>query len=295
MAPHSAFDEEFWLDIREELRRSDAEIFSDDASTPDEVTHYTSFAGLNGIIDRREMWCTDLREVDDNRECDYGMNVIQSVITRKSVPQQFVQPVLRAKSLFGAKDRFTYFVSCFCSSGHEESRMWDRYAENGAGFAIVFDAKRLFAGADGGKAYAFEPVIYDEAIQVDKTGKVIDRAIQLQREGGMPASALERYWSKEVQFCLLVCGLRFKAPCWQYQREVRIAVAESDSLNCFVHAGKTRVAVPFKRPAVIRIARGPKSTGIETKKRALRENLICGPFYAAFCKTMNSVLVTAMR
>jgi len=88
MAPHNASDESFWLDIREELKHSDAEIFPD-YSIPDEVTHYTSFAGLEGIMGKREIWCTDLREVDDKRECDYGMDVIRRVITRKSVPEEF--------------------------------------------------------------------------------------------------------------------------------------------------------------------------------------------------------------
>ncbi len=50
MRIHKAFDEEFWIDIREELKRSDAEIFPDDSAIPDEVTHFTSLAGLEGII-----------------------------------------------------------------------------------------------------------------------------------------------------------------------------------------------------------------------------------------------------
>jgi hypothetical protein len=267
MVSHNTSDESFWLDIREELRRSDAEIFPDDSFIPDEVTHYTSFAGLKGIIEKLEMWCTDLRDVDDKRECDYGMDVIRSVIKTKSVPEQFRRAVLCQRSLFGAKDQFTYFISCFCSSGHEESCMWDRYAEHDAGFAIVFDAKMLFAGTDGGNAYAFVPVIYDEAIQVDKTTRVVDRAIQIQRERRLSARELERYWSEEVEFSLLVCGLRFKAPCWQYQREVRIAVAESNSLNRFIHADKMRVAVRFERPAIIRIVPGPKNAGTDTTEQ----------------------------
>ena len=194
------------------------------------------------------------------------MDVIRRVITCKSVPEEFRQAVLRNNSLFGAKRNFTYFISCF-SSSQDEPSMWKDYAESSAGFAIVFDGKRLSTGTDGGKAYAFTPVIYDEEIQNDKTTKVIDRAIQLQREKGLPSSELRRYWFEEVAFGLLVCGLRFKAPCWQHQREVRIAVAEDDSLNPFPHAGTMRVAVPFERPAVIRIVCGPKHAGTDTTER----------------------------
>lgn len=264
MVGHGAFDDSFWLDIREELKRSDREIFAGDSSIPDEVTHFTSLEGLKGIINKQEIWCTDIREVDDKHECDYGMKVIKSVIVRKSVPEAFSQPVLRSNSLFGAKEEFTYFVACFCSSQDYAPRMWEDYADRGRGFAIVFDGKRLYAGADGGKAYGFLPVIYDAKIQTEKTTKVIDYAIQLQRKRELPSRELKRYWSEEVQFCLLVCGLRFKAPCWEHQREFRIAVAERDSLKPFVHGGKTRVAVPFERPAIIRIVRGPRNTGADT-------------------------------
>jgi hypothetical protein len=257
---HSALDEKFWFDIREELRRSDTEIFPDDSIIPDEVTHFTSLAGLEGIITKQEIWCTDLREVDDKHECDYGMTVIQRVIAAKpSVPEQFSRAVMSANNLFGVKDRFTYFISCFCSS-HNEPRMWDDYADGSRGFAIVFDAKRLLAAADGGKEYSFTPVIYNEKIQNEKAAKVIDHAIWLQHEKGLTASELKRYWSKEVQYCLLLCGFRFKAPCWQHQLEFRIAKAESDSLKPFVHAGKTRVAIPFNHLPIIRIIRGPMNT-----------------------------------
>ena len=271
MAPHNPFDENFRLNVREELRRADSEIFPDNPSIPDEVTHYTSFAGLKGIIEKQEIWCTDIREVDDSSECDYGMDVIRNIIARKSVPKEFVMPVLRHNSLFGAKDRFTFFIACFCSA-QSESRMWE-YADDGAGFAIVFDAKRLFDASDGGNAYGFAPVIYDEGEQIDKTAKVIDRAIRLQRDKGLPPGELKRFWSGEVEFSLMLCGLRFKATRWKHQREVRIVVAEADSLNPFVHAGKTRVAVPLERPAIIRIVRGPKHTGTDTTEQ-IREILI---------------------
>jgi len=145
--------------------------------------------------------------------------------------------------------------------------MWVDYAEGGTGFAIVFDGKKLFTGANDGKLYALAPLVYDEGIQIDKTTKIIDRAIQLQRERELTRKELKRYWSEEVQYSLLACGLRFKASCWQHQREVRIVVAESDSLKPFVHARKTRVAVPFERPAIIRIVRGPTNAETDATKK----------------------------
>jgi hypothetical protein len=103
--------------IREELRRADAEVFSAfDLSIPDEVTHYTSLAGFKGIISTQEIWCTDLRDVNDSRECDYGMGVIRGVIARKSVPEDIRRFIWGLGGLFGAKEAYTFYISCFCSS-----------------------------------------------------------------------------------------------------------------------------------------------------------------------------------
>jgi hypothetical protein len=68
MIANHGFEESYWLDIREELRREDTEIFAElDSAIPDELTHYTSFDGLRGIITRQQIWCTDIRQVNDPR------------------------------------------------------------------------------------------------------------------------------------------------------------------------------------------------------------------------------------
>ena len=259
----------FWLAIREELRDAHTQIFSDlsESSIPNEVTHFTSVTGLDGIISRREIWCTDLRQVSDSRECDYGLDVIRHVIRKKSVPSEFIGYVLRMHDLFGAKVRWTYYISCFCSARKDEPRMWEDYAGGGRGCAIVFDSARLLAGSDGGKSYAFTPVIYSEQIQIERATAIVDHAIGLQRRHELPSRAKTRYWFWEVAYSLMVCGLLFKAPSLQHEQEVRLGLAEHDSLQTFVYDQKTRVAVPFERAAVMRIVRGPNAGPDNTVER----------------------------
>jgi hypothetical protein len=187
-----------------------------------------------------------------------GVQVIRGVIGRKSVPRPFENFVHGLTSLFGSKEAFTFCISCFCSS-QDANDMWEDYALRGTGFGIVFDSKILLRGCDGGRAYSFAPVIYDEGVQIAKTSEIIDHAIQLKRKWNLPKRVLMDYWCSEVVFYLLTCGFRFKAPRWRHEQEVRIAVPERDGLKPFDCAGRTRVEVPFEQCAVIGVVRGPNA------------------------------------
>ena len=257
MIPDHGFGEPFWLDIREKFLRLDTEIFSDsDSVMPDVVTHYTSLEGLNGIIGRQEIWCTDIRRVNDPHEGDYGMAVIQNVITRKSVPSPFADVVMRQERLFGTKELFTNYIACFCAV-HDTGAMWQNYAQGGSGYGIVFDSQTLLGASDGGRLYSLAPLIYDEQVQHGRTARVIDGAIQLQRKLQIPTRAFPRFWFHEVLFYLLVCGSRFKDPIWRHEQEIRMSISSGrENLNEFEHTGRTRVAVPFNRAAIVRIVRG---------------------------------------
>jgi hypothetical protein len=251
------FNENIWLDIRDELKSIDNEVFPD--SCPDELVHYTTPDGFKGIIATHEMWCTDLRHVTDKCECNYGMDVIKSVILKKCVPPQFKEAIRHENTLFGAKERFRGFIACYCSSRDESPYMWKNYAAGGTGHAIVFDGKALYAGAQEGKAYALFPVVYDEHIQVEKTTQVIDRAIQLQSKWAFSGETLKRFWSQEVEFALMLCGLRFKKPSLKDEQEIRQLVWLTDGVELTDFKGKTHIAMPFESSAINRTIRGPNS------------------------------------
>ena len=76
----------------------------------------------------------------------------------------------------------------------------------------MFDYDALFAGAQGGKRYAFFPVLYDQETQIRQVEQTVDHAIHLEHEleisGGKHR---EQYWS-EVTRALMTCAVRFKDP-----------------------------------------------------------------------------------
>jgi len=77
---------------------------------------------------------------------------------------------------------------------------------------LVFDYDALFAGAQGGKRYAFFPVLYDQEMQTRQVEQTVDYAIHLEHEleisGGKHR---EQYWT-EVTRALMTCAVRFKDP-----------------------------------------------------------------------------------
>lgn len=240
--------------IREELRQWYVEVWREfDATTPSELLHYTSPAGFKGIIESGQMWCTDIGHVNDPREGDHGLEIIRSVVLRKSVPRGFGDAVQSSQDLFGLKRLWTWYISCF-SAGQERSYMWTDYAACGTGCAIVFDYKMLFKGTNERKLYALFRMLYDRQTQIRQTERIVDHAIQLQRRLCISAHDLDQFWAEEVAFSLMNCGTRYKAPCWDREQEMRLAVASGTP---FTPGGTPRVAVRLDRSSVVRVVRGP--------------------------------------
>jgi hypothetical protein len=130
--------------VRQELRRKQSEIWDPYDSPTPELFHFTSPQGLRGIIENRQLWCTDVAHVNDPREGDHGLSVLKSVLKRKSVYKWFKEPILSSDTLSGMKAQWTSYIACFCSTG-EQLHMWQDYAVGGAGCALVFDYDGRFA------------------------------------------------------------------------------------------------------------------------------------------------------
>lgn len=241
---------------RQELRRKQSEIWDpyDEHLTP-ELIHFTSPQGFFGVIEKRQLWCTDVGFVNDDREGDHGLSVVKLVLNRKSVYRPFKEFIGSLDSLFGMKKQWTGYIFCFCSAG-EQAYMWQDYAEGGTGCALVFHYDALFSGTNGGNSYALFRMLYDQEAQTHQVEQTLDHAIQLGRE--MDISGRESrssYWN-EVMFSLLTCAVRFKDPIWRHEQEVRLWVAGGSQVTPFEAFGKPRVIVEFEASSLKRVIKG---------------------------------------
>jgi len=261
--------------FRTELKRKQSEIWeAHDSQRTAELFHFTSPQAFRGIIENHELWCTDVRYVNDEREGDHGMSIVQSVVRRKSVYKTLRNAVLNSSSLFGLKDNWTSYISCFCSAG-EQMHMWQNYANGGTGCALVFDYRALCDDENGGKLYAFFRVLYDEQEQIRQVERTVDHAIQLERSLDISGrQRREAFWT-EVVFALMTCAVRFKNPKWSREEEVRLWVAGGPDVTPFEAGGKPRVRVGIQTASLKRVVRGPSAgdnLSIERIERLLNEH-----------------------
>ncbi|MFJ3395291.1 DUF2971 domain-containing protein [Leifsonia aquatica] len=130
--------------------------------TTADAYHYTTAAGVLGILDSKRLRLTDVQFLNDTRELGAVEDLAQHLRSQAtgmsadwdnlSDSDQFLAQRLDAfASVFTdlARRRFTMaraFVACFCRSGDRLSQ-WRGYAGSADGYAIGFDWERLGAAA----------------------------------------------------------------------------------------------------------------------------------------------------
>ena len=107
---------------------------------PDVVYHYTTAAGLQGIIDSASLWATDLAYLNDSTEMRYGLEIFQTELL-KHISHFRASDVLVSQMFDEAHlfERLRVFVNCFCEDGDLLSQ-WRGYSGAG-GYCVGLDAK----------------------------------------------------------------------------------------------------------------------------------------------------------
>lgn len=99
--------------------------------------HYTTASGLQGILESNRIWATELRFLNDERELQFGIDLLASELQRQ-VTQRDARPSLSKIVEVLSVHRILrhYFVACFCEQGDLLSQ-WRGYASPG-GYALGF-------------------------------------------------------------------------------------------------------------------------------------------------------------
>ncbi len=235
------------------------EIFRDEHDkVPHYSYHYTGEQALRGIIGGRCFWCTDLRDVDDKSEGDYAAEIIRDVANRKSVGKDLQRVLNGRPDLLGLKDLYQMYIICFCGAA-ERPQMWERYGDHGRGYAIKFDSTVLLEGSSDGRSYALVPITYDPSRQAEATECMVDYGIFHWRSLSLPDRD-RRVHDREFAGWLLMCGVRFKAPQYAYENEVRLFAFERQDLRRVDSGGRRRVEVPYPQNAIVEVICGPNGS-----------------------------------
>jgi Protein of unknown function (DUF2971) len=113
----------------------------------DTLYHYTTAAGLKGILESESIWFTDFRHLNDPSEVEHGLELCRDVIgLRKQDQDGRVRLFLDMLADFMRMDNLSrtleYFIGSF-SQASDDLGQWRAYGDNGRGVAIGF-APHLF-------------------------------------------------------------------------------------------------------------------------------------------------------
>jgi hypothetical protein len=121
---------------------------------PDRVVwHYTSGAGLLGVIESGTLWATQVSCLNDSTEVRYGSKLFRDALVKlrqNMPPDPEVEQMLDQTTSALLEDPSTpshapsmYFVTCF--SEHEDDlSQWRAYCGGENGYAVGFRARGLF-------------------------------------------------------------------------------------------------------------------------------------------------------
>jgi hypothetical protein len=104
------------------------------------IFHYTTIAGLIGIISKNEIWASDCRFLNDGTELKYAFDIFNDEIKKLDL-----QPLDDHKRVYviplSALKKFRMFVTCFCRNGDLLSQ-WRGYGLD-QGYSLGFSVMHL--------------------------------------------------------------------------------------------------------------------------------------------------------
>jgi Protein of unknown function (DUF2971) len=219
---------------------------------PDVLHHYTGQAGLLGIVNRAEMWCTKVQFMNDATEFGLALNMARAKLSHLlgEIPDGPATAARKRacfefrRSLDGLED-INLFAACFCEDGDILSQ-WRGYGGGSQGYAIGFTSNALTkSGADHG--FTLGKCIYDTDLQ----NTIVEQAIEscLYEETAIPWRGSWGFHGPLADI-LFRCGAFFKEPSFAEENEWRLvssAIMFHDS-QLEVRAGRSMPTPYFRLP-----------------------------------------------
>lgn len=143
--------------------------------------HYTDIAGLQGILESRTLWATDIRYLNDETEAKYSRDLLGSVAER--LRPEFggdwaASVVCNAVAAMATSGTFPdTFVASLCDDGDNLSQ-WRGYGAQGRGYAIGLDREQLWAIANA-SGHSLIRLLYEVNAQETELERALREAIPI--------------------------------------------------------------------------------------------------------------------
>lgn len=197
----------------------------------EELFHYTSAEGLQGILKGKTLWLSKVSTFNDTSEMLHGGSVIEQVIDealRSQPPGQNSPLDLEAVAEKGKEfvERLPShsYAFCFCSRRDRLSQ-WRAYGAGAAGFQIGFNRLRLeeYLGTESLRVSDPMPMIYGKTQQKKAASCFVSKAIAVAANPKycLKGSDLSDF-NNEFAFLLYLFPLAMKNPSFSEEEEWRI-------------------------------------------------------------------------
>jgi DUF2971 family protein len=179
-------------------------------NVPMRLCHYTDLPALASIVDKSEMWCSNVAFSNDPSEVAHGQKLIVSVV------EEVLPPSYSTTLVFTIK-QFDYFAIAL-SIEPDSLPQWRAYCDNGRGVALAFDTHLLakVTGLELGR------VEYDAQTQEALVREVVELYRQHIEVQGGGVGAQFVVGAEPYALALLRLAGIFKNPAYATEQEYRL-------------------------------------------------------------------------
>ena len=88
-----------------------------DSPNPDQLFHYTTLAGMQGIVQTGCLWASNVAFLNDSRELQHGIEMCQKAMEAMTTARKFAdwhEHLAWMTSLVGTIEMPSTYVVCFC-------------------------------------------------------------------------------------------------------------------------------------------------------------------------------------
>lgn len=208
---------------------------------PPILYHYTTIAGLYGILSSGSIWLTDIFSMNDTSELRYGISLARNLYEdRRPKESKLIEETFNRLS--DILPQICHYLSCSFSQEGDDLGQWRAYGDDGCGYSIGFEGASLGS--------AFESMATDSKIfnfgnfQVGYNSKDVLRVFEQMidympsiegiHDTGADASEAFKLWQPlvaELFRWLIVFSLHFKHPAYSNEKEYRLLLLANPSLN----------------------------------------------------------------
>jgi hypothetical protein len=208
-------------------------------STPPILFHYTSSAGMIGIISHEQIWLTSIHYLNDSREFSIACNCLTKQISKAAsdgrIAKDYSNYLLRITEDYS---NVVVYVMSFCENGDLLS-LWRGYCPSGPGYAVGFDTNFLILLAERqtktGDLMRLEKCVYETAQHDLMADEIINRVVTSYPDlHGREDLIRNSYAAEMVLFAPLI-----KDPSFAEEKEWRLCVHPKTTDKIVFRAGKS--------------------------------------------------------